>query len=82
MDIKKFVRPNIRSLSAYEAKDIPCKVKLDANESPYGFKDALKVVKSINTNRYPDPAAKELKKLVSMEFRLRTRKHNAWKWFG
>jgi histidinol-phosphate aminotransferase len=72
MDIKKFVRPNIRSLSAYEAKDIPCKVKLDANESPYGFKDALKVVKSINTNRYPDPAAKELKKLVSMELRLRT----------
>lgn len=72
MDIKKFVQPNIRSLSAYEAKDIPCKVKLDANESPYGFKDALKVVKSINTNRYPDPAAKELKKLVSMELRLRT----------
>lgn len=72
MDIKKFVRPNIRSLSAYEAKDIPCKVKLDANESPYGFKDALKVVKSINTNRYPDPAAKELKKLVSRELRLRT----------
>lgn len=72
MDINKFVRPNIRSLSAYEAKDIPCKVKLDANESPYGFKDALKVVKSINTNRYPDPAAKELKKLVSMELRLRT----------
>jgi histidinol-phosphate aminotransferase len=72
MDIKKFVRPNIRSLSAYEAKDIPCKVKLDANESPYGFKDALKVVKSIKTNRYPDPAAKELKKLVSMELRLRT----------
>ncbi|MDP2755134.1 MAG: histidinol-phosphate transaminase [Nitrospirota bacterium] len=66
------MRPNIRSLSAYEAKDIPCKVKLDANESPYGFKDALKVVKSINTNRYPDPAAKELKKLVSMELRLRT----------
>jgi len=68
MDIKKFVRPNIRSLSAYEAKDIPCKVKLDANESPYGFKDALKVAKSINTNRYPDPEAKFLKKFISRDF--------------
>jgi len=35
MDIKKFVRPNIRSLKAYEAKEIPCRIKLDANESPY-----------------------------------------------
>ena len=33
MNIKKFVRPNIRSLKAYEAKEIPCKIKLDANEA-------------------------------------------------
>lgn len=65
MDFKKFVRPNIRSLSAYEAKEIPCKVKLDANESPYGFRKVLRVLKPIETNRYPDPEAKSLKKLIS-----------------
>jgi histidinol-phosphate aminotransferase len=65
MDIQKLVRPNIRSLSAYKAKEIPCKVKLDANESPYGFKKTLKAAELIETNRYPDPEAKALKKLLS-----------------
>jgi histidinol-phosphate aminotransferase len=65
MNIQKLLRPNIRSLSAYKAKDIPCKVKLDANESPYGFKKALKAAEQVKTNRYPDPEAKALKKLLS-----------------
>jgi histidinol-phosphate aminotransferase len=65
MDMHKLVRPNIRSLSAYKAKEIPCKVKLDANESPYGFKKALKAADPVETNRYPDPEAKALKKLLS-----------------
>jgi histidinol-phosphate aminotransferase len=65
VNIKKLVRPNIRSLSAYKAKEIPCKVKLDANESPYGFKKALKAAEPVETNRYPDPEAKTLKKLLS-----------------
>ena len=65
MNIQKFVRPYIRSLSAYNAKEIPCKVKLDANESPYGFKKALKAAGSLETNRYPDPEAQSLKKALS-----------------
>jgi len=65
MDIQKLVRPNIRSLSAYEAKEIPCLVKLDANESPYGFKESLKAIADVETNRYPDPEAKALKNLIS-----------------
>lgn len=71
MDIKKFVRPNIRSLSAYEAKEIQCRVKLDANESPYGFNNAIKVVKFIKTNRYPDPGASLLKKYISRDVRVK-----------
>lgn len=66
IDIKKLVRPNIRTLRAYSAKDIPCRVKLDANESPYAW-DPQKVAgvsRKIKTNRYPDPEAKELKKLL------------------
>jgi histidinol-phosphate aminotransferase len=72
MDIKKFVRPNIYSLSAYEAKEIPCKVKLDANESPYGFNDAMKALKSVTTNRYPDPEARSLKKLIAGDLKIRS----------
>lgn len=58
MDIRKLVRPNVRKLRAYEAREIPAKVKLDANESPYGFRLDLK---NIETNRYPDPEAKRLR---------------------
>jgi len=76
MEIKKFAKPNIRSLSPYEAKEIPCKVKLDANESPYGL--SPKVVTKLWSpkgrilfgalNRYPDPQAKSLKRLISRYF--------------
>lgn len=71
MDIKKLVRSNVRSLKAYSAKEIPCKVKLDANESPYevfgGSKGQRVKVQKIfqKLNRYPDPEAKELKKIIS-----------------
>jgi histidinol-phosphate aminotransferase len=58
MDIRKLVRPNVRKLKAYEAKEIPARVKLDANESPYGFGLNLRGVQS---NRYPDPEAKRLR---------------------
>lgn len=67
MDIKKLVKPNIRSLKAYKAKEIPCRVKLDANESPYGFT----VLRSIKTNRYPDPEAIELRKLVAKGWKVK-----------
>jgi len=71
MDIRKLVRPSIHSLSAYEAREIPCRVKLDANESPYGFEVALKALQSVETNRYPDPEAKSLKRLASKEFKVK-----------
>ncbi|MDI6889479.1 MAG: histidinol-phosphate transaminase [Thermodesulfovibrionales bacterium] len=79
MDIKKFVRPNICSLQAYEAKEITCKVKLDANEAPYGLSSrvlaSLMSPKSLRLfgglNRYPDPEAKSLKKLISRYFGVR-----------
>ncbi|TNF52633.1 histidinol-phosphate transaminase [bacterium] len=68
MDIKKLVKRNVRSLRAYEAEEIPCKVKLDANESPYG----LKILKTVKTNRYPDPEAKNLRRLAAREFGVQT----------
>ena len=71
MDINKFIRKNIGSLSAYQAKDIPCKVKLDANESPFGFRITQKIIQSIQTNRYPDPEAKSLKKAIAKDLKIR-----------
>ena len=71
MDTRKFVKKNIRVLSAYEAKEIPCKVKLDANESPYGFNDGKQALRTIQTNRYPDPEAKKLKRVIAKDLGIR-----------
>jgi histidinol-phosphate aminotransferase len=67
MDIKKLVKPSVRSLRAYHAEEIPCRVKLDANESPYG----RRVLTSVKTNKYPDPEATGLRKLVARELKVR-----------
>lgn len=70
IDFAKLARQNIRSLKPYEAKEIPCKVKLDANESPYAIdiKPPQGVLKKLN--RYPDPEAKELKKAISKNLKI------------
>jgi histidinol-phosphate aminotransferase len=82
-DITSLVKPNIRSLRAYEAGEIPCRVKLDANESPYSAFDvrrlpagrqgsAFNVKKIFQTlNRYPDPEAKSLRELIAKEFKVK-----------
>ena len=74
MDIRKLVKKEVASLRAYQAKEIPCRVKLDANESPYGFSEALKAVGKIPTNRYPDPEAKALKAILAKD--LGVKPHN------
>ena len=71
MDIKKIVRKSVASLTAYQAKEIPCRVKLDANESPYGFPEMYKILKDLKTNRYPDPEAANLRKAVAKGFGVR-----------
>lgn len=76
MNIEKLIRPNVYSLSAYEAKQISCKIKLDANESPYALPSrilsdllSIKSQKLFKTlNRYPDPNATNLKKAASKYF--------------
>ncbi len=77
MNIKKLVKPSVRTLRAYSAKEIPCRVKLDANESPYsvfrGSKGQRVKVQKIfqKLNRYPDPEAKELKKVIAKNLGLK-----------
>jgi histidinol-phosphate aminotransferase len=79
VDIARFVRPNINSLYAYQAKEIPCRVKLDANESPYGLSRGVLAILSSGkgrylfsrVNRYPDPEAGSLKKVIARNLMVR-----------
>ena len=67
-DFSELVRKNIRTLQPYQAQDIRCAVKLDANESPYPFRPAKGMIERIASetlNRYPDPEAKGLKKAIA-----------------
>lgn len=68
LDIASLVRPNILALRAYEAREIPCQAKLDANESPYGFDLALP---PMATNRYPDPEGKALRQALAKPLELK-----------
>ncbi|MDA8083335.1 MAG: histidinol-phosphate transaminase [Nitrospiraceae bacterium] len=70
MNIGKLVKKEVASLRAYSAKEIACRVKLDANESPYGFETALDAALAVKTNRYPDPEAKALKKVLARDCRV------------
>jgi histidinol-phosphate aminotransferase len=76
IDITSLIKPNIRSLHAYKTEKVSCKIKLDANESPYSaFKvqrSTFNVQKILNSlNRYPDPEAKSLKRLIAKEFNVK-----------
>lgn len=73
MSLNRLIRSNIRSLSAYQAKEIPCTAKLDANESPFGFTITKEMMQSVRTNRYPDPEAQTLKKTIAKDLKIRPR---------
>ncbi len=72
MNIKKLIRKEVLGLKAYEVKDIPAKIRLDANENPFflpaGFKErVLKEVEGILLNRYPDGSSHDLKSVLSSQ---------------
>jgi histidinol-phosphate aminotransferase len=63
--INKLVRPEIRALQAYHVPPAQDLVKLDAMENPWSWsKDMrrawLDTLQSVEINRYPDPAARDL----------------------
>ncbi len=75
IDFAQLARKNIQSLMAYAAKEIPCRVKMDANESPYSPISLENIFskKDIFTslNRYPDPEGKELKKAIARDLKIK-----------
>jgi len=67
MDIRKLVKKQVSAITAYDAKRVPCRIRLDANESPYGFTDVGESIAGIRTNRYPDPEAGTLRRLIAKD---------------
>ncbi|MBF0553935.1 MAG: histidinol-phosphate transaminase [Nitrospirae bacterium] len=60
--IEDLIKPNIKALKAYTIEAPPCSIRLDANESPYGF--PLGTFR-LPTNRYPDPGAVSLRRFLA-----------------
>jgi len=74
-NLNALIRPEIREMQAYHVPDATGLVKLDAMENPYSWpismkNDWLEIMKETEINRYPDPAASELKKQIRLTFQI------------
>lgn len=63
--IVRWVRPEIRALSAYHVPPAAGLIKLDAMENPYVWPETVveewvSVLREVSLNRYPDPAPQQL----------------------
>ncbi|MBM3237190.1 histidinol-phosphate transaminase [Candidatus Poribacteria bacterium] len=75
MNLKKFTRSNLADLRPYEVKDVPYRIKMDANENPFDLPKEIKEILASELlkhsfNRYPDPTAKELRAKLSEQLRV------------
>jgi len=64
--VQRWVRPEIRALSAYQVPDATGLVKLDAMENPYTWPQELRrewaqLLQGLDVNRYPDPRGPALR---------------------
>jgi histidinol-phosphate aminotransferase len=70
---ESLLRPEIFELGAYRVADATDLIKLDAMENPYPWPGALghewlETLRSVEVNRYPDPAASGLKAQLRTAF--------------
>lgn len=74
VDPSKLALAHVRALEAYEAKEIQCRVKLDANESPYCPLTSTEIFSDddvlCSLNRYPDPEAKALRQAFAKTLKI------------
>lgn len=74
-DIERWVRPEIRALSAYHVPDPGNCIKLDAMENPYRWPEELvsawlERLRDVPLNRYPDPSAQRLQERLRHAMRV------------
>ncbi len=73
--IDHWVRPEIRSLTAYHVPDAGGLIKLDAMENPYSWpenlrREWLEQLRRTDVNRYPDPQGSELKQRLRISMQI------------
>ncbi len=73
--IERWVRPEIRAMSAYHVADPGDLLKMDMMENPYTWNGALREawserLRAIDVNRYPDPQARALKQRLGEAFAI------------
>ena len=73
--VTRWIRPEVRQISAYHVPVPGDMVKLDAMENPYGWPESLnntwlEQLQNAAINRYPDPAARELKATLKKAFTI------------
>ena len=67
---KKFYRESLRELKLYDPHELPYKIKLNANENPYGLpeeiiEEILRKTKNLEYSRYPNANSVKLSEIVS-----------------
>ena len=67
---KKFYRDNLKELKPYDPHEVPYKIKLNANENPYGLpeeiiEEILREAKNLKYFRYPNANSVKLSEIVS-----------------
>ena len=68
--VEHWVRPEIRTLSAYHVQPASGLIKLDAMENPYTWPPELRddwaeLLRATDVNRYPDPSASALRERLA-----------------
>lgn len=73
--IERWVRPEIKALSAYHVPNSSGLIKLDAMENPYTWPESLRqewlaLLHRTDVNRYPDPQGRELKQRLRTSMKI------------
>ena len=73
--IDRWVRPEIKALSAYHVPNSSGLIKLDAMENPYTWPESLRqewleLLHKTDVNRYPDPQGNELKQRLRISMKI------------
>ena len=72
---QKFFRNCLKELKPYDPHQVPYKIKLNANENPYGLPDEiieeiLRKAKNLEYSRYPDANSERLGEIISASLGL------------
>ena len=72
---QKYFRNCLKELKPYDPHQIPYKIKLNANENPYGLpstitEEILKKAKNLQYSRYPDANSEKLSRIISTSLGL------------